>query len=473
MKRTIELSNLGFLPICLIILISINKNSPQSELNWSNPYLLNQEPGVTPIILSDSSGIVHVFWGTKDRNDNAIFYSRMKNDIWTMPIDIITIPDDKAAVAPNAVIDQEGQIHLVWESGRILYSKAHISHALSPRGWSFSRMISDGPAVLPILRIDKRGDLHIVYISLLDPPNVRYTYSIDGGNNWTAPLGIPRSSETAFAVSAQLVIDDNDIIHVVWSESEKLFPPSGIFYSNSRDRGINWISPVPIAIGGFTYPSIFLDSEETIHVFWTGTAEWIGKYHTYSIDRGKNWQPNERLWPGTGGILGFADYAIDSANGLHLVAPAGGQFQFPFPSRGEILHSMWIDKHWTIPDHVSEMNMKPDYEQNSPSITISMGNVVNIVWNGNYKENWYSKAILNIPEEKPVPIPTLDSSLESQKSEKKELPSSKPSIKEYKKQFDAVRKVPTNQEMTIFFWGIVPVLFFLLLRIVIRLRRHI
>jgi len=389
----------------------------QGPLPWSDPLLLNEgTEGNSPAIVADSSGTVHVFWGSYggDGVSAAIFYRRLQDGVWSEPVDIIVGPDTQRAVLPQAVIDAQGWLHLVWDSNGVFYSRAPVATAGSARAWTVPVRLSEAQATTPDIAVDDEGRLHVVYVDMFVSPFVRYTSSEDAGTNWMSPVAVSAPQDKAYALNARLLVDRQRTLHVIWSESIEPFPPSGIYYARSTDLGQTWTAPFELAAGGYSWGSIGMDGEGMLHVFWTGTADWVGKYHTWSPDGGQNWQPVERLWPGTGGMLGFADMAVDGAGIMHLVSAAGSGTFFPVATQGEILHVMWLGDHWSAPSHISLPTMNSFREHSFPQIGIERGKTVHVVWTmlnqdpqnqGQYEHVWYASALLPIPELPAAAVP--------------------------------------------------------------------
>lgn len=386
-------------------------------LAWSRPLWLNEgQDGNSPDVVADSSGAVHVFWGSYGGDDGlaAIYYRRLQDGVWSDPVDIIAGPDTERAVMPQAAIDTQGWLHLVWDSNGVFYSRAPVTRAGSAWAWSRPLRLSEAQATTPQIIVDDAGRLHVVYVDMFVSPHVRYTASEDGGENWTTPVAVSAPQNEAYALNARLLVDRQRTLHVVWSESIEAFPPSGVYYARSTDLGQSWSAPLELAAGGYSWTSIGLDGAGALHVFWTGTGEWVGKYHTWSEDGGLSWRPFERLWPGTGGLLGFADMAVDSAGTLHLVSAAGSGTFFPVGTNGDILHAIWSGNHWSVPYHISLPIMDTKHEHSFPQISIGSGNAIHLVWGmldharrnqGRYEYVWYATARLSAPELPSIPAP--------------------------------------------------------------------
>lgn len=384
---------------------------------WSEPLWLNEgHEGNSPDVVADSSGAVHVFWGSYGGDDGpaAIYYRRLQDGVWSDPVDIIVGPDVQQAVLPQAAVDAQGWLHLVWDSNGVFYSRAPVAKAGSAWVWSPPIRLSEAQATTPQIIVDDEGRLHVVYVDISVSPYVRYTASEDGGVNWTTPAAVSAPQNTAYALNARLLVDHQRTLHMVWSESIEAFPPSGIYYARSTDLGQTWSAPLELAAGGYSWTSIGLDGAGALHVFWTGTGEWVGKYHTWSEDSGLSWRPFERLWPGTGGMLGFADMVVDSAGALHLVSAAGSGTFFPVGTNGEILHATWVGDRWSAPYHISLPVMDTKHEHSFPQISIGRGNTIHLVWGmldharrnqGRYEYVWYTTARLTTPELPSMPVP--------------------------------------------------------------------
>lgn len=296
---------------------------------WSTPVLLsNEEMAIAPVLLCPVDGSVHVFWGTdvsqQDGTLAAIFHRQRLGDIWNEPTDIIALPRPRTADL-DVLLATDGQVHLVWVSDEIYYSQAPLTCVSSPRCWSAPQQLSEGLAVTPDIEAAPDGSLHVIYVDTYISPFVQHAWSDDGGKSWKQGPPVSRPSGSAYAVNARLVIDQEGRLHTAWSESVEPFPPAGIYYAYSDDGGLSWSAPRPIAEGGYSWPSLGLDPNGGLHLFYTGTGLWAGKYHTFSRDRGSTWAPPQRawsMWPGVAGFWGFASF-VETNDALHVLAAWG------------------------------------------------------------------------------------------------------------------------------------------------------
>ncbi|MFO7698187.1 MAG: hypothetical protein R6X16_13660 [Anaerolineae bacterium] len=348
--------------------------------DWSEPIQLNTSDGVTPAIVVDNAGDVHVFWGSQsDLAPGALFHTRLSRGVWGMPTDVLISPTGDRAQYPSAVVDRAGVIHLVWAGDAIYYSYARQENADLARGWSAPRVLSTGQATTPSIALDGQGHLHVLYADIYHSPHIRHTASTDGGASWREPVIVSAPQRGAVAINADLAIDQNDVMHAIWAETIEDFPPSGVYYSRSEDQGLTWSSPFAVAVGGYSWGSIGVDAENNVHLFWTGTGDWAGKYHRWSTDRGKSWTETQRVWPEMAGLLSFATLLAATDGGFHIVAPASGWQSDPLSS-GDIWHAAWVDGQWARPTDISVGMWDRRRENHSPQAAFGVDGTLHVVW---------------------------------------------------------------------------------------------
>jgi hypothetical protein len=382
--------------------------------------VLDPGPAGYPAILADSQGREHAVWAhffreTGDETDAAILYTRRDSGgIWTAPVDVL-VPGGEGIIADLAgTMDPQDWIHLIWRgSDGLYYSSVHAPEADQARAWSKPRVISRGGVGTSSITSGPDGIVHIVYPDVsTSPGTVLYIKSTDGGATWTDPQPVsePRHSDVQPA-TANMAVAGSGRLHVVWTETINEFPPSGVFYTHSDDHGKSWYEPRMMAGRGHKWISVGLEAgDERVHLIWTGTGDVRGKYHAVSRDGGVTWAETEVLFPGGAGYLGFSRFAVDSGGSIHLVTAmgrstaqiAGGWTDSTWHSPGEIFSSTWEDGQWSRPEHVSTTIWDPQLERNFPSITISEGNLLSIVWGtydleGERRPIWHASRRLESP----------------------------------------------------------------------------
>ena len=412
-----------FCSICLKIAAA------QEEISWTEPVLLSGTiKGSNPQLLIDEQSGEHVFWAEYPTGEiaGAIYYQALINRLWSDPIDII-ITSGSTGFSFDAKLDNNGWVHLVWDSDLVYYSRAEVSSLALPNSWSDPVAISDHLSDSPNIAIDPQGNIHVVYIDRESSPYVRYTSSNDDGETWQQPMRVSEPVGSAYAIDVSLIQDRSGMLYIAWAENIEIFPPSGIYFSLSTDAGNTWSEPQSIVNGGYRFPSLGLDKDNNIHLFWTGTGDWAGKYHTYSTEGGTSWSSTEQLWPGTAGFLGFADFELDPRGNLHMVTAVNSQTLFDVRSPGEIFHTIWLGDTWSEPGHLTESMIRTEYENQFPDMAISEDGQIHVVWHtidhsSQSSYVWYSTTDLpmsetggdvsptnNFPKENLVPTPTVKS----------------------------------------------------------------
>ncbi|MHC4750641.1 MAG: sialidase family protein, partial [Planctomycetota bacterium] len=132
--------------------------------------------------------------------------------------------------------------------------------------------------------MDSMGNLIMVYRDRTSPYHIFVKKSDDMGKSWTpstAQDGIRVStSAQTYNLYPSIAIDSQDTLHVVWGADVSGNSYDSVFYSNSTDGGLTWTNPVAIFnggrrtfSGGYDYrygyvPSIAVDSNDVVHVVW-------------------------------------------------------------------------------------------------------------------------------------------------------------------------------------------------------------
>ena len=431
------------LSVVLLLTASVLPHTADADQVAWTPEVLDSGPASQPVLLVDGRDQVHTLWVhnfslDEDAGPDAVFYARRgRAGIWTHPVDVLVPPRGEGINYPAAVIDAQDRIHLIANLVDGLYcSSARASSADRAMSWSEFRPISRAQTGPSGIALGPGGTIHVVYPEIHTPTAaVYYISSIDEGLTWSRrqTVSAPDHSE-AVAMNAQIAVASSGRLHVVWTETIELFPPSGVFYAFSDDGGQSWSAPQMMAGRGYNWISIGLEADDSrVHLIWTGTGDVIGKYHAMSSDGGLSWSEPEMIFYGWAGYLGPSDFVLDSAGNLHLVTALGGSSERAseewtggeWHSRGDIFHSTWQGDRWDMPEHVSVALWEPQLEQAVPSVVISEGNLLHIAWSGTYhpeakrKPVWYTARRLeaprvevrNLPALAPSPMPSPEPSV--------------------------------------------------------------
>jgi len=344
--------------LCFVMLVSIlwaTLVDAQEQGGWSSPYRLSSEEGDASegTMLSDQFGYVHVFWVEKNRPDDhsVIQYARFDGITWSGPVDIHAARPGNQIESVSVVVDQHGQMHLVWTegvSGPTYYSNAPAHDALSAKRWS-SPLRTGIPAYRVKLQIDSENVFHIVYTDFFgDQPGVYYTRSDDQGRTWSEPDWLDPDilpNHSPFWIDFEL--DDSGGLHIVWNYID---PESGIGrwvrYAHSLDKGVTWSLPFTVDETDeaddelrMANPGLAIQGEN-VYVIWAGDSLTHREFR-FSTDSGQTWSVPVRIFGELHGQAIGDGMAIDAAGRLHFV----GQIRYP---QG-IYHAYWDRNYWSVP----------------------------------------------------------------------------------------------------------------------------
>jgi hypothetical protein len=371
----------------LLVLFSlfewVGASAQVQDENWSEPYRLSSLYGEATgaVMLSDDFGIVHVFWAENgfDHNRAVIFYATYDGESWSTPADIYASWPGTTIDRLSAAFDIEGYLHLVWSEGLLgplLYSKAEIGEASSPRSWREPIRIDVAAARLE-LAVDEAGVIHVVYAksanvpSIIvphddevgDQPGIYYFFSENQGKTWTYPTRLdPDIPVSAIPSWLDMAVDEQDGIHLVWSYNDVGASASEgrwVRYTHSLDGGETWLEhfSVDFADEAFdelrlAHPRIVVSGEE-VHLIWSGTSQ-TEREHRVSLDRGLTWSETELIFEGLEGQAIGDGLATDSLGRVHFV----GQIRWP----QAIYHALWESGSWSDPSMVYLIRQGSDDE---------------------------------------------------------------------------------------------------------------
>lgn len=400
----------------------------QNITSWSKPIFLSldTEHASSPTLASDSSGTVHAFWSSRSMyqidDPSVIFYARNQGGSWTEPVDIIMSPDGYDALFPRSIVDNLGRLHLFWSSndrgffGSLYHSWAPAGDALSARNWQLPEKIADGTYQSDI-KIDSKGQLHVVYASVLDNRGICHYVMPEGSDKWDYDSCIPHvinQRENEYEVRPRLAIDNLDHLHVLWMlddyapEAQLGYSSRAIYYARSIDGGMSWRDMIQVEGVDSRDPNhkgrqpdwgnIAVDGQGRIHIVWIGSMD-IYRYHMWSDDGGVSWT-----------IPRIAIKAGGYNNWQGLVVDARGIVHFASPSLQGVMYTSWDNGSWETPLIIDDRG-----DPHHVNMVVSLGNEIHVVWQeyGSMVEGkpsfiLYSKILLDSQTIEPLPVPTID-----------------------------------------------------------------
>lgn len=423
---------LSILIASALLLPSQNSVTAQSGIRWDASQNISISPehrSWEPFLLADPAGKAHLFWAENVTGDagvlelpaDTLMYTYWDTNTWSEPVDIKFSGGQGEIINQQAILDDEGKIHLIWTSlideeyYGLLYSSAHSNNAGSASAWRPSMFLADdltGTTWSIALAYDPPQTLHVIYARIPqgDQPEelraVSYIRSDDGGVTWTKPVDIftvidPENG----ASSTRLLIVENSIL-ATWTEWGPDGNGKAVYLARSLDRGETWENPFPLArIDPGDYERDWLNlavlGENTLVAFWEGGPRAFFQ-SMYSYDLGATWTDPVDTFPLLVGENGYLEYAHDSAGRLYgfFVQRARyrnvGDISTPY-----IWYSIWQrGERWQNP--ISAIGPIPISE---PRMVIVNGNRIVLAWSSfaHFEIMVMTGEILDAPEEPPRP----------------------------------------------------------------------
>jgi hypothetical protein len=383
---------------CFVITLSgfiftprLYSQGAEDILIWKEPLNLSRSPDAVstdPFVLGDPTGKAHVFWVEKtgpalDNVPDTIMYSVWDGRSWLKPIDIFYAPLDYTmhSIGLQAVLDDEGFIHLIWMSEAsfpsytLFYSSAHSSEAWNAGSWIEPVALAadlTGTNFAATIAKNDSGHFHILYARVqqgYSPPEnraVTYIRSEDGGVTWTSPIDLYTIPDLdSGASNTRLLIDGTDWVYGSWSEWDETGNGQRIYFIRSRDGGSNWDTPVLLARRvGNEYERdlnnlVKLDDNKIAAVWEGGFRAY--RQAMYSDDNGETWSEPVEIFPGLIGDNGYAMLVQDSLGRIHLIHAQRIREGNPRGHSGAdgsaLWHSMWDGNSlWYKPYVITDLN---------------------------------------------------------------------------------------------------------------------
>jgi hypothetical protein len=227
----------------------------------------------------------------------------------------------------------------------------------------------------PAIAVDRKGQLHLALEERKDVnlTDIFYAKSTDRGQSWTSATDISNPGRSSIA---DIVVDTKDVIDVAWGYTTSTGEHAGIYLSRSLDGGNSWTKPVNISkTSGICYePDVAVGPDNSIHVAYTDISEGEKHgqiYYCFSTDSGATWSKAINL-SNSSGAAGEAAITV-GADGTVYVAwsetPAGGDHPDIYLSRN-------TSGLWTKPIDMSNSS----YATSHPDIACGVKGKVHLCW---------------------------------------------------------------------------------------------
>jgi hypothetical protein len=388
-------------------------NAQSNEIKWGTVINMSNSEGFTstdPFLLSDPSGIVHLFWAEKitfapGNQPDTIMYTAWDGVNWYNPIDIRYSPPSTGNMLvsyPHAVIDEFGKIHLIWleqpnfPNYTLYYSSVNSWEAGIARAWSSPIVLANdltGTKYSIDIAYRASQELHILYargqtgLASSRDRSVVYLKSIDNGFSWSQPLEIYTVMDNERGASdTRLLLENPGNIYATWTEWDATGNGQVVYFARSLDNGLTWEKPLQLSVRtGDEYErdwtQLALIGENQLVAIWEGGFR-AYRHAMYSYDGGATWSEPIDTFPWLIGDNGFVEFARDSSGKLHvfLAQRIREGFSNRFGTLG-LWHSSWEGgKLWRDPNLVTKDGGAENIT--NPKIAIVNGNKIVATWYG-------------------------------------------------------------------------------------------
>ena len=332
---------------------------PLAASEWGHPLILSRgDTDVSvPNVAVDQQNRFHVVWSqaaSLGAPGDTLVYIRGDGNTWTDPA-VISNGLGGAIESPNLIADPNQVLHLVWSggpTGQVQYNQAFMRDALIAADWGDVQSL---PAVRPVgdspeIILSPTGKLYAVYaIPFNEDRGLYLTSSSDLGVTWAPVTRIFDAAAANWGVihEVQLVVDQQDQLHVVWSRaaSPDQESPQGIYYSRSRDGGATWTEALEISSDPDNEPRLAISSDNILHLVWAHTTlNGHELLHQWSPDGGQTWSTRARV-PDLGVVVAGTGLVADTNGSLYLVG-----MELTRETSAAIFYLRWDGQTWTNRD---------------------------------------------------------------------------------------------------------------------------
>jgi hypothetical protein len=396
-QRT-RLLAIGLLGAAGIVFASFG-GTVQAEPTWSEPALLFSTGAYVtrPALIADSDGVVHLMFVLRESKTSGtetpatLMYTRIQDNTWSTPTDVLVSPDGGPLNLPAASIDQQQSLNVVWEGGpsnQIFYSRAQVTQAGSARAWSSPQPLSAAGGRGSDIVASADGSLHVVFASRQG--DIYYRRSADGGQTWSTELAISDIQGERVADYPRVVVDGRGRLHVVWTQFESAggTPPYESMYTRSVDGGTSWSAPRKVADHTAAVLALAAAGQDRVQLAWGGPVGTGERRHQWSSDGGQTWAAPEVISL----VLSSGptnDVTLMGSNDgkVHLLTSAGGRDG----KAADVYYLAWDGVRWTEPELVSARAVGRR-SIGQPALALGSGDRIEAVYIDDFQRVWSRSA---------------------------------------------------------------------------------
>ena len=323
-----------------------------STKTWGVTELISSEStGISqsPSIAIDSDNTLHVCWYDQtdylgSSIDYDIFYKyKTSGGSWSLT-EVVSTESTAGSIAPDLIIDSEDNLHLTWQDSTDYLgsgSDTDIFYKFRASGgsWVAAEVVSTestGTSNAPDLFVDSTGNAHVTWKDLTDYLGAGVNYDIfyklkfSSSSLWSVTEVVSTVS-TDGSSEPSVVIDSEDNVHVLWSDSTD-YSGSGsgpsLFYRLKDDHSGTWGLTEVLTLetpGASYYPYMAIDSADNLHVIWCDHTDYQSSGSDsdlfYKLQDATSSTWGETVVVSTESITDIytSSLVIDSSDNLHAV----------------------------------------------------------------------------------------------------------------------------------------------------------
>lgn len=323
--------------------------------------------------ITDGAGNIHAVWiqspqSLTDTSAPVIQYARSDGIEWTRSVPVIT---DLEGVPPGLSlgIDSQQRLLLTWVdqlTGQLKFSWSNSERATIPLEWAQPVVVSASSTLTnsPSMLVDARDRIVIAYaITLNEERGIYITQSIDQGETWSTPVRVfdAVTEEWEMVDQPKLAVTGDGTLHILFTKYSLFEEPQpvGLYYSQSKDGGINW-TPAEIVSEQPGQWSELVAYQGTLHRLWQEKNKNVTRTnHQTSTDSGVTWNAPDRI-PNDTAINSEPAVSVDGVGKLHFTQVTGQESQI-------FEEWVWSEDRWQM----LEASKVAAFELNSPPAIVN------------------------------------------------------------------------------------------------------
>jgi len=245
---------------------------------------------------------------------------------WTGPTNVSNT--QYGSYSPNIAISPEGDIHVVWEDNTRLRLKYDGSVTVTDilythydgAAWSTPVQISamDTNSTFsrePKIALDSQGNPHVVWTHNGYVPTGEAYYSTLTDTGWTEPTNFTDDPYSTWL--PDIVIDSQDRVHLVWTGLNELGINDVCYRSLKEGVWSDTVHVTRMTNRDAAGQRMALDSQDRVHCVWW-RAYW-DRVVVYSVFNGESWSPEVVVSTPDVPVARSPIIAIDSQDYPHIV----------------------------------------------------------------------------------------------------------------------------------------------------------